>query len=76
MLRGACPIIARYTAVERAPPAAGRRRQLPDPPIRADQVDHAPPVVSVACGSRKSAFHPPGASFLAAPRHTGQHSSA
>ena len=34
--------------VARAPPAASRRRQPPDPPIRADPVDRAPPVVSAA----------------------------
>ena len=34
--------------VARAPPAAGRRRHPPDPPIRADPVDRVPPIASAA----------------------------
>ena len=40
----------------RAPSAAGRRRQPPDPPIRADQVDRAPLVVSAARRPRTFRF--------------------
>ena len=50
------PIIARSWPVERALPVAGRRRQPPDPPIRVDQVDRAPPVASAARRPRTFRF--------------------
>ena len=52
-------IIGRSAAVQRAPPAAGRRRQPPDPPIRADPLERAPPIAAAAMSTHAASLSRP-----------------